>query len=405
MSEPPTGSAANAGDAEDAGEGLAPPGDPERHEQALRRVSAALTQIRMRSPFFATLALFARIQVVETLPTAATNGRDIFVNPDFLASLTVAQRAGLLLHEVLHAALLHVTRRGSRDALLWNIAADIVVNGVIAREKHYELPPGGLRDPQLEDLSVEEVYHILLTHPNRRPAIVISRDLLDGILAPGSLGEQGRAGLQEHWRHAMEQANTVAAAAGQGKAPAALLRELGTISPSRLNWRTHLWRFLVRTPTDFLGFDRRFIGQGQYLETLDGEDLHVYVAVDTSGSVGRKEMSGFLGEVQGILAAYPHLRCLLYYADARAYGPYPLTATDPLPPPKGGGGTDFRPFFNAVERDGDTHQGGVCVYLTDGYGTFPFQAPELPVLWVITPGGIPLDHVPFGEAVRLIEDA
>jgi predicted metal-dependent peptidase len=202
----------------------------------------------------------------------------------------------------------------------------------------------------------------------------------------------------------MEQANTVAAAAGQGRAPAGLIRELGTIAPSRLDWRTHLWRFLVRTPTDFQGFDRRFIGQGQYLETLEGEDLRVYVAVDTSGSVGRKEMSGFLGEVQGILAAYPHLRCLLYYADATAYGPYPLTATDPLPPPKGGGGTDFRPFFAAVARDGDTHEGGVYIYLTDGFGTFPPQPPELPVLWVITPGGIPLERVPFGEAVRLIEE-
>ncbi len=389
---------------EDQATGAAPIGDPERQAQALRRVSAALTQIRMRSPFFATLALFARVEILETLPTAATNGRDIFFNPDFLASLTVAQRAGLVLHEVLHAALLHVTRRGSRDGLLWNIAADIVVNGVIAKEQGYELPPGALRDTRLEHLSVEEVYHLLLTDAKRRPLVFTARDLLDGLLAPGSLGEGQRAGMQEHWRHAMEQATTIAEAAGRGTAPAGLARELGVARQSRLDWRTHLWRFLVRTPTDFQGFDRRFIGRGLYLETLEGEDLRVYVAVDTSGSVGKREMEGFLGEVQGILWAYPHLRCLLYYADAAAYGPYPLTASDPLPPPKGGGGTDFRPFFAAVERDGDTHAGGVYVYLTDGFGTFPVAAPDLPVLWVITPGGIALDAVPFGEAVRLIED-
>ena len=45
---------------------------------------------------------------------------------------------------------------------------------------------------------------------------------------------------------------------------------------------------------------------------------------------------------------------------------------------------------------------GVCVYLTDGYGTFPDPPPELSVLWVVTPGGLDLSQFPFGEAVRLL---
>ena len=35
--------------------------------------------------------------------------------------------------------------------------------------------------------------------------------------------------------------------------------------------------------------------------------IRVFIAVDTSGSVGGKEMALFLGEVQAILGAYPHL--------------------------------------------------------------------------------------------------
>jgi hypothetical protein len=42
------------------------------------QITIAMLQLRMRSPFFATLALFARIQITETVPTAATDGRDIF---------------------------------------------------------------------------------------------------------------------------------------------------------------------------------------------------------------------------------------------------------------------------------------------------------------------------------------
>jgi predicted metal-dependent peptidase len=108
----------------------------------------------------------------------------------------------------------------------------------------------------------------------------------------------------------------------------------------------------------------------------------------------------------GILRAYPHLVASLYYADAACYGPYPLTEGAEIPRPVGGGGTDFRPFFEAVQKEheqADT-QDGVCIYLTDGCGTFPAEAPVLPVLWVLSPGGLQADKVPFGETVRLIPE-
>jgi predicted metal-dependent peptidase len=151
-----------------------------------------------------------------------------------------------------------------------------------------------------------------------------------------------------------------------------------------------------------MGFDRRFIGRGVYLETLVGESVQVFVAVDTSGSIDNQQLRMFLGEVKGILNAYPHLQCELYYADAEAYGPYPLNPDSPLPSPKGGGGTSFVPFFSKVQENWDGQTQGVCVYLTDGYGTFPNQPPELPVLWVVTPGGLDLQQFSFGEAVRLL---
>jgi predicted metal-dependent peptidase len=373
-----------------------------------RLVSGALVRLRAHSPFFAALALFAGIHASETIPTAATDGRDIFVNRAFLARLTPAQRAGVILHEVLHAALRHVSRRGTRDPLLWNIAADIVVNGLIAQEPAYELPLGTIRKRQLEHLSVEAVYHALRTDERYRSLVleVAWQDLLDGGFGVGGiLDERRSAKLDEHWRHALDQAQTVARTLGHGTAPAGLARELDSLREAQLDWRAYLWRFLVRTPSDFQGFDRRFVGRGLYLEALDGDAVRVYVCVDTSGSVGDQEMGTFLSEVRGILGAYPHVECQLYYADAACHGPYPLTAGDQPPKPIGGGGTDFRPFFAAVaEQQRAVGDVAVCVYLTDGMGTFPSVAPDPPVLWVLTPGGIEVARVPFGEAVRLPYD-
>jgi predicted metal-dependent peptidase len=375
-----------------------------------KTISASLLRLQVKSPFFATLALFTHFQSTEVLPTAATDGKNIFVNPEFVCSLSPTQLDGLLLHEVLHAALLHVLRRGQRDSLIWNIAADIVVNGMIAEQRVFELPEGGIRDPKLEHLSVEEIYEILLKNFPK-----LSLNLLDLLEEPpsdaledannssGSLGAARRAALETHWRNAMQQAIVIARSNNsQGSIPAGLRRELGALTKAQLDWRSYLWRYLVQTPTDFSGFDRRFIGRKLYLEALEGESVQVFVAVDTSGSIRDEQMRMFLSEVLGILNSYPHLICQLYYVDAEAYGPYTLESNAKIPSPVGGGGTSFVPFFEKVAENRNGETTGVCVYLTDGYGTFPSETPFLPVLWVVTPGGLDLEQFPFGEAVRLL---
>lgn len=378
--------------------------DREQEQVFQRQVSAAIIQLRTYSPFFATLALFARVLPEPEYETAATDGRDIFISPTFWSGLSGEQRVGLLAHEVLHAALLHVQRRGGRDLLLWNLAADIVVNGFVLSQSGFALPKGHVRNKQLEHLSVEEIYHKLLSEPEAGKKL---RSAFADLLASPPAGpspEQAATKLEQHWRQALQQAKTLVEVVGQGTAPAGLDRELAHLNPSQLDWRAYLWRFLVQTPTDFQGFDRRFIGQGLYLDALAGEKLRIFLAVDTSGSISQKGMGLFLSEIQAILRAYPHLETTLYYVDAACYGPYELTAEMQLPKPRGGGGTDFRPFFQIVERELDHAQQGVCIYLTDGYGTFPDHTSSMPTLWVLSPGGLSEQQVPFGEAVRLIPD-
>jgi predicted metal-dependent peptidase len=430
----------------------------------LQIISASLLRLRMKSPFFATLALFGRYIPTQHIPTAATDGKDIFFNPDYLRSLPTNQQDGLLLHEVLPAALLHTVRRGVRAPKVWNIAADILVNGMIVQQGVFDLPPGGVRDPKLEHLSVEEIYELLLKQDSAQLSLP-NPDLLDRS-PDGSLSEQEqeppkppdreanhkpqsqksedkaqqlgdelnisvashdmskaqfespqvtsvpasldslsqarKATLETHWKNALQQAMVIARTVNQGKLPAGLERELGVLTAAQIDWRSYLWRYLVQTPTDFMGFDRRFVGRGLYLESLVGESVRVFVAIDTSGSIDQRQLQLFLSEVQGILGTYPHLQCDLYYADAEIYGPYVLDPDVELPTPKGGGDTSFVPFFQQVAEQWDGITMGVCIYLTDGYGQFPTEAPCLPVLWVVTQGGLALEQFPFGEAVRLL---
>ena len=134
-------------------------------------LTACLLRLRMNSPFFATLSLFAPVVFSREIDTAATDGYKVFLNPEFFEGLIPAERDGVFLHEVLHAALLHVQRRGFREGERWNIAADIVVNGMIAELEYAKLPSGALRDEKLQHLRVEEIYDLLEARRITRPVL------------------------------------------------------------------------------------------------------------------------------------------------------------------------------------------------------------------------------------------
>jgi len=376
-------------------------------------VSRWILRLRREAPFFATLVLFTHFYPSRDVPTAATDGENLYFNLEFMEKLPINEQLGVVIHEVLHAALLHVPRRQNRDPKLWNWAADIVVNAQVLEAK-FALPRGHIRVQALEKLTVEEVYEKLL---EQSPPPSYSPDLLEDppedappeVLAEaqrprtGSLSEAYRRELERHWKDAVEKALTVQRMSGQGNLPSGLERLISGVVAPQLDWKSALWRYLVRTPSDFQGFDRRFIGRGLYLEGLEGQSVRVYACIDTSGSVGQRELGAFMAELRGILGAYPLLECRLYFADTALYGPYSLSDGESLPAPKGGGGTDFRPFFEALESDLSPLEEAVCVYLTDGFGQFPEQVPEHPTLWVVPAGGERSSEFPFGEVVMLLE--
>jgi predicted metal-dependent peptidase len=381
-----------------------------------KHISALLMRICQRNTFFASLTLQAKLEISHEVPTAATDGERIFVNPDFFSHMTILEQEGVLLHEVLHAALLHVQRRGGRDPKVWNIAADIVVNGIITDEG-YVLPKDAVLDANLKRFGVEEVYDKLLDGAEVVQISVVGvGDLLDG--APGDAeadtGGEGQNPKDKQksgdakaavWKGALEQAKHLARSTGQGSVPRGVAREMEQLQSAQIDWRTQLWRFMVQSPSDFGGYDRRFISDGLYLEVLEALKVKVCVAIDTSGSINQHELTLLASEVREICNSYPDIDVTLYFADAEVYGPYELQADSPIPEPQGGGGTDFRPFFSTLDATLRPRDFTIAVYLTDGWGTFPDQAPIVPTLWVVTPGGRALEDFPFGDVVRMIKSA
>jgi predicted metal-dependent peptidase len=375
---------------------------------AEERIAVAILRIRHRQPFFGVLALFAEHRLDPAVQTAATDGKVVVFNPEFAQSLSDSELDAVMVHELLHAALLHCPRRGERDGYLWNLAADIVVNGIIRQEPSLVLPAGACMDPDLEGYEVEEVYEIIRDRKKKPKNVWIGPDLFPagrplendqtaaaGARIPADLTEQ-----EAYWKQAWQQATLLVEASGKGTLPAGLKLSIEALTAPQLDWRSLMWRFLVRTPVDFSGFDRRLVGRGLYLEALEGESISVRIAVDTSGSVDAGILTRFLSEVNEIVRLYPHLNAELFYADTSLYGPFGLSEAL-VEAPRGGGGTFFAPFFEHVAKSVEPGETTLLIYLTDGRGSFPRRTPEQPVLWVVTPGGLPSPDFPFGEVARL----
>jgi predicted metal-dependent peptidase len=388
-------------------------------------VSDARIVLGSRAPFFGSLLYSCPVRVSPGIPTAATDGNAILLNEDFVSELRFEEFLGLMVHELLHAALLHVQRRGVRDAWRWNVAADMVINEII-EEQGFELPPGPVKippdKPSWQGRSVEEIYELLPSDGEREASpkggargesadksnttgtYGLPDQWRDLVAGGASLTKEEREETAHTWRQALRRAHEVQRLSGQGSLPAGLQRHVDRALDPQVDWRRALWRFLVRTPVDFQRFDRRLMHRGLYIETLEAESVELYICIDTSGSISADYLALFSGELQGILQSYPHIRGQLYYADADLYGPYDLDAIGKgeQPEPVGGGGTSFVPFFEAIENEVGLVGTTVLVYLTDGYGDFPDDC-RFPVLWVTIPGSLEPESFPFGEVIQLRE--
>lgn len=124
------------------------------------RLIKARVSLIVLQPFYGSLAMQLEFVMTRDVQTMATDGKKIFVNPDYLDTLTEQQLIFVLAHEVSHCAYRHHTRRQNRDPDLWNTACDIIVNPDLTKAGMVP-PPGIILMMEYYGLSTEEVFAIL----------------------------------------------------------------------------------------------------------------------------------------------------------------------------------------------------------------------------------------------------
>lgn len=378
------------------------------------KLTKARAGLILDHPFFGSLAL--RLTPVEdgtNNPTACTDGKTIWYNPEFVDGLTLDETKGLICHEIMHCANQHHTRRDDRDPRRWNMACDYAINPLITG-CGMVLPQGGLFDTQYDNMSAEQIYGKLPApseddQPDDEKSGKGNND-------PGGCGgvvdapadDPGKQPSKDQleqaaqdWKVAVVQAATQAKM--MGELPGAIERIVSDLVEPVHDWRELLRQFVdTNAKNDYQWFppSRRHAGNGLILPSLRSQELkNVTMALDTSGSISESDLASFEAEVRAVVEDY-RADTTVIYCDAQVQHVEHFDADTPVElSPKGGGGTDFRPPFEYIEQSGEEQP--VCmIYQTDGWcNRFP-EAPDYPVLWVLSRKNDGFDP-PFGEVISM----
>jgi predicted metal-dependent peptidase len=376
--------------------------------QILQKVSPmtkARAELVMADPFFGILALRMKMKEDATCETAWCDGVTIGYNPKYISKLSPEQRRGLLVHEIMHPALLHHTRRGNREPRKWNMAADYALNPLIS--KRYKLPDGALESPAFANMSAEEIYNKLPDLPpgaGGDPGGCGEVRDNPGTGDPNQSKDQSNKQSEAEWKQSLAQARHVAKM--QGKLPAELDKMVDDALEPVVDWKNQLRRFVSEKARDDESWNkanRRFIGDDLYLPSRDSEKVGVLAVFrDTSGSIyaDPEALAQFNGEIEAIAIDVNPAKIVVVDCDADVQHTFEIEPGQDMPEAlrelKGGGGTDFRPPFKWLKEQNIDPK--CVVYLTDGYGDFPREEDvPWPTMWAMTTDV----EAPFGEIVRL----
>lgn len=386
-------------------------------------IDKARGRMMLNHPFFAHLLLTSNMHRVKTLPglsgqvTAATDGKQVYVNPDFFNDkkliANVAQAMTVLAHEAQHMAYMHPDRGRGRVIQVWRWATDFAVNRMLKEQRFEEPACGWLWDDKYADWQVwsaEKIYEDLLEQceaqggsgdgqSGGRQLPGRYRDGLgDDLARPAPKSPAEAAADRQEMREKVAQAAQMARSAGKLSGELAAL--VGDILEPKVPWYDLLRDYMLQNARDDETWNRRNRRfQGVYLPTRHSERMGPMVfCADTSGS-----MWGSDKDLQRVCSEMAHCAELLQpseirvvWADVAVHGEQVFEAGEfehKRLKPMGGGGTDMRIVLKHVEH----HDPMVVVLLTDGETPWPDREPPFPLITICTTGA----KVPWGRVVRI----
>ena len=375
---------------------------------AEQRITKSVVDIMAKDKYVALagVLMVGSRGVDEDVPTACTNGRDERYGRAFVDGMTDAELRFVVLHENYHKLYRHLTTwewMFSENAQLANLACDFVVNLKIVEDNmdgFAKMPmkdgkPVGALDYKYRGWDAAAVYHSLRKEAKQGGGSGDSAGQGTGLdehdwQSAKEMSDEERKSLAREIDEAVRQGALVAGKVGGGGD-----RDLAELLKTKVDWREALRDFITSTcaGNDYSTWrrpNRRFVSSGYYMPSGITERVgELVIAIDTSGSIGARELGQFLGEVKGISESVKPEAVRLLYWDTGVCGDEKYVGDDVAKivqstKPAGGGGTSVECVPAYMAENGIKPQ--AVVVLTDGYLGGGWGEWSVPVLWCIVNG-------------------
>jgi len=371
------------------------------------KLNLALRRFVSRYPLFGVLLSRFRVVMGRT-PTMAV-GFDggpggarfiLYVSPDFLESISLAEAEGVIHHEVCHVLYGHLIMTDDEypDASALMVAQETTVNERIPEplpgqpiivEDYPQLPPdedtatryARLASPQAGAASGAGTGNPEPIDDHEHWAEVRDHGALARVVLEGAIGEM--AGLVDSHPPTDEESSALnATSSSWGMISDKMEALLAGQSIGRVAWQDLLRRFIgqeLRPLESFAVPPRRFPGLLGIVPGIrrSARDARIQAVIDTSASMAEENLDAIAAELDRVGQMF---EVVVVECDAEIQAVY--TYRGHIAKVHGRGGTDFRP---ALEPAFLRHtRADLVLYFTDGGGPCPDNPPQVPVLWILT---------------------
>ena len=370
---------------------------------AEQRLNKAVVAI-MGHPRYIALSgvlMIGERSIRDNVPTACTNGRDEWYGREFVDGLNDKQLRFVVLHECYHKMYKHLTtwqHLYKKCAYTANVACDHVINLQILDDNDdnfIEGIKGMCYDEKYRDWATLKVFDDIYEQQEQegggggKPPESGGGQPIDEHDWEGaeSLSDEEKEVLAKDIDDAVRQGAITASKMGTGGE-----RTVADLLEPQVNWREVLREFITDTcrGNDYSTYsrpNRRSMHTGIYFPSGITEQVdELVLAIDTSGSIGQRELTAFLSEIKCICdTVHPKkLRILYWDTEVCAEEVYSVDELDTLAQstkPKGGGGTDVTCVTGYMAKNNITPQ--ATIILTDGYLWGSWGTWDCPTLWCI----------------------
>ena len=377
------------------------------------KIIKARIELLRAHPFFGTISMnlkpieLSDEDVQKYLGDMPTIAVDEYGNmpycKDFIEKASIEDVMFYLAHESMHVALEHIWRMGSRDQRAWNIASDFAENYLLEEEMRLPDHSLGKDDAQYKGKAAEEIYGEVVGK-GKKYIMKISGAAFDRMIPPQSQGggqnpNQNQKG--PFWKPGQTKLDpnkivkdAITFAKNQGHLPAGMERVFKEMFETQMSWKELLLKYINEIlPKDwtYMKPSKRFSSTGVYIPSVTKQEIELYIALDSSGSISDIEYSTFLSEVASIVTQFENVKGYVIVCDAEVHD---VTEIDNQFDPSfmhghGYGGTSCIPVFKWIKDEKDERI-RLLIYMTDGYIDEPTEevySGEYPVLWIITKRG------------------